>query len=235
MKRSKLKEVNQFWRHDSEIKNFWATKFKNKKNFVGIPSCAKTQGRGFRRKRGTPALTLGINLQFSPRSKRSQMKLSFGMIFSIILIVIFIAFAFYAINKFIGIQDSVKIGRFVDKLQSDIDKIWKGSQGTQKEEYSIPSKIEDVCFVDYSYPKKGQNQDYYQKLKQAYYGGENLIFYPVGSGEGLDSFEIIHIDIEEMTKNENPFCIKNVEGKINIVVGKNFGENLVTIIRQDGS
>jgi hypothetical protein len=165
------------------------------------------------------------------KNKKGQMKLSFGMIFSIILIVIFIAFAFFAIKKFVGVQNSVKIGMFIDKLQSDIDKIWKGSQGTQKEEYSLPSKIELVCFVDYSYPKKGQNQDYYQKLKQAYYGDENLIFYPVGSGEGADSFKIEHLDLEKITEDENPFCIKNIKGKTEIVVGKNFGENLITITK----
>jgi len=50
MKRAKFfKEVNQFWRHNSEIKNFWATKFKSKENFEGI---LKLQGRRFCRKKG---------------------------------------------------------------------------------------------------------------------------------------------------------------------------------------
>ena len=83
--------------------------------------------------------------------KRGQMKISFGMIFSIILIIIFISFAFFAIKKFIGIQDAMKIGQFGDQLQSDIDKLWRGSQGSQEVEYFIPSKIESVCFVDDEY------------------------------------------------------------------------------------
>ena len=159
------------------------------------------------------------------------MKLSFGMIFSIILMIVFVSFAFFAIKKFLGIQEIMKIGQFKDKLQSDINKIWRGSQGAQKEEYFLPSKIEAICFVDYSLSKMGQNKDYYQKLKQAYYGSENLFFYPVGSGEGADSFKIEHIDLEKTTEIENPFCIENINGKINVLIEKDFGENLVRITK----
>ena len=164
-------------------------------------------------------------------SKKAQMKMSFGMIFSIILIIIFIAFAFYAIKKFLGLQNAVTVGQFKDKLTSDIDKIWKGSQGSQSEEYSLPKKIEYACFVDFSSPASGINQDYYSKLKQAYYGSENLIFYPFGSGDGMDSFEISHIDLAKITTVENPYCIKNDGGKIKLTIEKGFGENLVNIKR----
>ena len=68
--------------------------------------------------------------------KRGQMKLSFGMIFSIILIIIFISFAFYAIQKFLSIQNSVQVGKFVNEFQQNVDKIWKGSQGSEKKERS---------------------------------------------------------------------------------------------------
>ncbi len=159
------------------------------------------------------------------------MKLSFGMIFSIILIIFFIAFAFYAIQKFLEIQNAAKIGQFSNKLQSDVDKMWRGSQGSQSIEYFLPSKIEKVCFVDFFSNSKGEYQNLYDKLKQVYYEYENLFFYPVGSGAGIDALEIKHIDIEKITENENPFCIKNAKGKIKMTIKKNYDEALVVISR----
>jgi len=64
--------------------------------------------------------------------KKAQLKLSFGMIFSIILIVIFIASAFYAVQKFIGVQNIIQVEKFANDFQNDIDKIWRGSQGNQE-------------------------------------------------------------------------------------------------------
>jgi len=157
------------------------------------------------------------------------MKLSFGMIFSIILIVIFISFAFFAINKFLDIQNSVQIGKFTNDFQSDINKIWKGSQGSEEKEYFLPKKIMFVCFTDYFLDKSGENQNFYKELEQFYYENENMFFYPPGSAQGLDSKEIKHIDLTKITENENPFCIENIDGKVSLIIKKNFGETLVTI------
>ena len=161
--------------------------------------------------------------------KRGQMKLSFGMIFSIILIIIFISFAFFAIQKFLDIQNSVQVGKFGNDFQSNIDKIWKGSQGSEKKEYSLPKKINYVCLIDYSSDEKGPNMNFYRELEQAYYENENLFFYPIGSAQGLNAKEIKHIDLEKITENENPFCIENIDGKVNLIIKKDFGETLVTI------
>jgi len=140
------------------------------------------------------------------RKKRAQMKLSFGMIFSIILIIIFIAVAIYAILKFLGIQDSVKIAQFEDDLQSDIDKMWKGSQGSQEVEYSLPAKIKSVCFKDDEY--------------------ENLVF---RADKFIEGIKINHIDIEKTLAGEDSFCIDNVNRKLKMRIKKEYGEALVTI------
>jgi len=181
------------------------------------------------KKKGTRALTSVLSRKICPKSKRSQMKLSFGMIFSIILIIIFLAFAFFAIRKFLGIQDNVKVAQFVDKIQDDVDKIWRGTQGSQEVEYFLPSKIQAVCFVDYDSGKRGINEDLYDKLKQVFFEYENMIFYPVGSGEGQDAASIEHIDIETITEEMNPFCLDVEEGKVKMRVQMESGESLVTI------
>ena len=150
------------------------------------------------------------------------MKISFGMIFSIILIVIFLAFTFFAIQKFLKIQDSVKIGKFMQDIQSDVDKMWN-SQGSQAEEYILPSKVKYVCFADFNKPKSGENQNFYDKLKQVFYEYENMFFYPVGSGKGTDAKQVKHLDIGNITENENPYCIENIKGKITMIIKKDYG------------
>ena len=157
------------------------------------------------------------------------MKLSFGMIFSIILIVIFLAFSVFAIQKFLEIQDAAQVSKFSSNLQEDIDKIWRGSQGSIEKEYTIPKGVTYVCFTDYSSGKKGKYIVVYDSLLQTYFEKENFFFYPLGSGLGLNSKEVKHIDLEKTTENENPFCIENLDNKLKLIIKKNFGEVLVTI------
>lgn len=161
-----------------------------------------------------------------------QMKLSFGMIFSIILMVVFMAFAFYAIQKFLELQNSIQVAKFSRDLQEDIDKMWKGSQGVQQQEYFLPSKIKYACIIDYSGPNEiGRYENFYNELNQFYSENENLFFYPPGSAQGFDAKWIKHIDLEKITNAENPFCFENIKGKTKIIIKKEFGEALVTLIK----
>ena len=63
------------------------------------------------------------------------MRLSFGMIFSIILIVIFLAFSVYAIKKFLGIQKTAQVSEFLNNIQTNINQMWRGSEGSVEREY----------------------------------------------------------------------------------------------------
>tara|TARA_Y100000310_G_scaffold323098_1_gene383025 strand:- start:672 stop:1169 length:498 start_codon:yes stop_codon:yes gene_type:complete len=162
------------------------------------------------------------------KNKRGQMKISFGMIVSIILIIIFISFAFYATQKFLGISKSVQIGKFAEDLQNDVDKIWKSSQGSDENQYSLPSKIELVCFIDYG-SDAIENQNIYDELEIESYGTKNLFFYPLEASEGTGSKTIKNINLQEITQTKNPFCIENINGEISITVKKDFNEVLVTI------
>ena len=159
---------------------------------------------------------------------RGQFHLSYGMIFSIILIVVFLAFAFYAIKTFLAFQDSAKAGRFFDQVQEDIDRVWKSSQSSEQQEYVVPSYADFVCFIDFISDAKGADSAFYSELKRADYGSENLVFYPV-KFTGFESKEIGHIDIAETTSEENPLCIKTSDGRVALILKKDFGEALVTI------
>jgi len=140
--------------------------------------------------------------------KRAQLKISFGMIFSIILIIVFLAIAFYGIKFFLNMQKDMQIKQFESSLQGDVNKMQKSTKGTVNPEYVLPKKIKQVCFKD--------EED------------ENLFF---ESDDFIEPVKIKNINIEKIIEQENPFCIENIDGKINLTIKKDYGELLVMITK----
>ncbi len=163
----------------------------------------------------------------SDLNKKAQMKLSFGMIFSIFLIIVFIAFAIYGIMKFLDWQKKIQIGQFYNDLQSDIDNLWKGTQGSDEKSYVIPGAVEKVCFIDINSPKKGENIGIYDDLSLFSFN-RNLVLYPVG-WEELSATSIEHINMSETLKNENPLCMDTIKARVKISMRMNPGDSLVTL------
>lgn len=140
--------------------------------------------------------------------KKGQMQISFGMIFSIILIIVFLAFGFYAITKFLELQSSIQIDQFMQDFQNDVDKMWKSPEGSRSVRYTLPTKISSVCFKD----------DEFENLQ---FTANNIIRGTI----------IEHLNILNITAEENPYCIENIKGKVSFTIAKDFGENLVRITR----
>ena len=163
--------------------------------------------------------------------KKGGIELSFSMIFSIILIVIFIVVAFYAIRVFLGLQDSAKVGLFVDEFQGNVNTIWSSTESSQGREYTLPSEVEYICFVDFGegVGASGEFSHLYLDL-EFYNSGENMMFYPQSSGE-IEGAEIEHIDLDGITGSENPFCIEVSDGKLELTLVKDFGEAEVKVER----
>jgi len=141
-------------------------------------------------------------------NKKGQLDISFGMIFSIILIIIFIAAGFYAIMKFLEFQKSIQIQNFMRDLQDDIDRMWGSNQGSTPHSYTLPTNINAVCFKN----------DEFQNLE---FESKGII-----PGKMME-----HIDIAKTTKDESPLCIQNVKGKVSFTIAKDYGEALVTVER----
>jgi len=167
-------------------------------------------------------------------NKRGQTKISFGMIFSIILIILFLSFGFWGIKKFMTLSDVAKIVQFKDNLQGDIDKLWRGSQGAQNVEYYIPRNVQYICFIDYISGQNGERySQIYTDMRTTFMEYENMFLYPLSSVEGLVSTQIKHVDLSSTTSAENPFCIENVNGKIKLRIEKDFEDESVTILGQN--
>ena len=158
------------------------------------------------------------------RNKYGQMQISFSMIFSIILIIAFIGVAIYAIVVILNLKKCGQIGIFKEDLQEKINKMWSSSGGSDLFESNLPKGIEEVCFIDRSRPST-EHEDSDRFLA----GEDNFFFFPLEeSCEGSRTFEIQHIDIEEITSMRNPYCVEN-NGNVEIELEKGVNDVLVTL------
>ncbi|MEK6913864.1 MAG: hypothetical protein AABW47_04315 [Nanoarchaeota archaeon] len=142
--------------------------------------------------------------------KRGQLDISFGMIFSIILIIIFLAFGFYGIKKFMDLQGSVQVEKFLDDFKNDVEKVYNSPGGDSPyiKSYSLPTKVIAVCFQD----------DEFENLK---FTSKNII-----RGKMIEN-----IDISKTIGNQDSLCIPNVKGKVSLKIAKDYEETLVTITK----
>ena len=133
-------------------------------------------------------------------SKRAQLKLSFGMIFSIILIIVFLGFGFFAIQKFLSFQHDVQIKQFYSSLNEDVLKAYKSTRASSGETYSLPSSVKQVCFDDDNY--------------------ENVYLYEERP---------LHGEYVEHLKIDEGFCVGTVGGKVNLILEKNYEDTFVSV------
>jgi len=138
--------------------------------------------------------------------KKGQMKLSFGMIFSIILIIAFLAFAFYGIQKLMAFQEQAKIVQFTEDFQRDLDRIHIATFASEEIKYSFPSAISSICIID---------EDY-----------SNFIF---KSKKLFDEKTFQHIDLEKTLDGRTSLCFEVVEGKVTLLLEKNYGEPQIKV------
>src|SRR3989344_4168341 len=107
--------------------------------------------------------------------------ISFGVIFSIILIVFFILIAGIVINSFLGSQKCAQVGIFVDNFGSEIEKSWSSPKVNSIFNGKLPSGIEYVCFMDLDKSVKGDFRAIGIELGRYGGGDENMFLYPVES------------------------------------------------------
>jgi hypothetical protein len=177
-------------------------------------------------------------------NKRGQtiFGMSFGMIFSIIIIIFIIATAFFAINYFLEFDNCSEIGLFYNDLQREVDKAWnsgrfEGQWPPEGQNIKLPSRnpsLEWICFGDLVTTSPNSNSPKDVELnnifKDSYStSGENVFLHPQENAcdAGLSRFKLEHIK----TKDNNFFCIEVTKGKLEdpLILTISRGSNLVTI------
>ncbi len=164
------------------------------------------------------------------RGKRGQgvFGLSFGMIFSIIIIVAIIAVAFYVISFFLKTNECTKVGLFFNSLDKETQKAWKSASYRGTFEGDLPKNVESVCFGDFNSLNIGKDyRDEAAQLKDYFYGvNKNVFLLPPSSGceESLAYYKLSNVEIPGEF-----ICSDNLNGKIKVMLEKGSFDNLVKI------
>lgn len=157
--------------------------------------------------------------------KKGDLQISFGMIFSIILIIAFLGAAFYVIKIFLGLKNCAVQGAFIEDLQANIDKAWRSPETSSTISLNLPSSVDYVCFVDVDAPPKGRNSGAYNDVTIF---NKNMILYPSKCG-GLEGKNMNHINVTQITATHNPMCIETKDGKATLKIVKTLYERSVMI------
>jgi hypothetical protein len=160
---------------------------------------------------------------------QATIELSFGMIFSIILIVIFLSVAGFVIFKFVDFGKGVDVNLFVDEFEREVEGVWRSSGSSIQRSWNIPEEIEFVCFADLDAPPTIRKDIYDEINRDVFVERPNMFFWPVGSSGSTDAVFIEHLNISKITEFKNPNCIESIKGKVSFTIEKDFREALVTI------
>ncbi len=159
-------------------------------------------------------------------NKKGQIEISFGIIFSIIIIIATVAIAFYFIQKFLSSSDCVTLGDFKSKLQNDIDDAWHSPIAQKKFTGSLTSEIESVCFGTIADRVPGTYAKEYAELQSAIDNGKNLFLYP---GNKACSGKAAQLKLEHVDSS-GFFCKKVVDGKIDLnIIKESATQSLVKV------
>jgi len=167
---------------------------------------------------------LGIDKLTLARPKRSQqtMGLPFGVIFAIFLIIVFVVIAFLVIKPIIGMGKCADVGLFYSDFQEEVDRAWASQSSDFEYEVELES-VERICFANMSLPIT--NRGDYDAIGGFDYE-HNLFLIPPEKACEMSSKLIEHLDVAEITKEKNPYC---VDVSRNFRIKKDFYDKLVFV------
>jgi len=137
--------------------------------------------------------------------------MSYGLIFSIIIIVAILAVSFYAINRFVNLSRCGEIGIFYDGLQDEINRAWTSGVYEDRFDGTLPAGIEKVCFGELSSTPIEAYSRYYEEIQDLeYVTGANVFLFPTEKAcEGdLFSNKLEHVIFGEF------FCADVSKGEV---------------------
>lgn len=170
-------------------------------------------------------------------SKKGQtsIEIPFQMIFSIILIAIFLYAAFTGIRFFLESADQARILQFSAELESKVNTIWQALDAEQTYTLDLPTRIEKVCFGNLA-TRVSQDTcpDFEIYREQAKIRGSNMFFCPPEAAFSVDAPVHLKIDCEgnDCLRTEQfvgTYCIDNNNGKVSITLKKDFGSTEVVL------
>ena len=162
--------------------------------------------------------------------KRGQVQLSFGVIFSVIIIVATLAVAGYVTVQFWQNTKDVECKLFYDDLQKKIDVAWQADDSVSTIfTESVTDKTNMVCFGNVSqFVANEKDQTAYDSLKNFASSSDNLFFYPrTVCGGSKFRFNLKHI------KTDSFFCVESVDRQVSVKITKDSFDALVKLCAKD--
>jgi hypothetical protein len=174
-------------------------------------------------------------------SKKGQgvFGMSYGVIFSIFIIIAIISVAFYAITYFLGLNECSRVGFFFQDLQEEVDKAWTSGKHKSTFVGEIPTsgilktRIEQVCFGrladgDGNGPNGELKEDVYYDWDSPDAPSHNVFMYP--SKESCDGdFYFVEIEHVKVISEGGFFCTEVDDGKVRVKLSKETFEDIVSL------
>ena len=165
-------------------------------------------------------------------NRRGAIELSFGMIFSVIIMIAIIGVAVYAITAFLQIGKTSQLSLFHQEFQDTVDDVWSSSITNKVVSFAIPNSVELVCFgslAGSSYNPRYENE--FTELKRYSSGFEqqntNRFLYPPQKAGELAYKKVDKIDLAELTNGFDCFEVR--DGKVRIRLEKTEFDSSVRI------
>lgn len=151
--------------------------------------------------------------------KKGQLEISFGMIFSIIIIIATVVTAFYVIRYFLDLNKCSDASGFYDGLQGEVTKAWNSRLYSGDYEGKLPSNIQYVCFWNNTYAiTTGKFKTQYTAVKEytSIVEKKNVYLYPPESAcKGAASYNLKYANVQGF----NCFPVNNSRVKIHLSMG----------------
>lgn len=151
---------------------------------------------------------------FGDKRGQQTMGLPFGLIFGIFMIVIFIIVAIIAINHFLNVGKCSSIGMFYEELQEEVNKAFSSQEYDNTHapfEINLDG-ITRICFGNLS--NTITNQEDYDKIKYYEEYDTNTFLIPPENACDNPQTKTEKLNITEITKTKNPYCVDTSRGLI---------------------
>ena len=156
-------------------------------------------------------------------NKKGQVQLSFGMIFSIIIIIATVAIGFYVITYFLNLSSCTKVGIFWNSFNEEVDKAWNSDIAQTVFEKEIPSGITYLCLGNFSQMPLEVDRKFFTDLKGYESPGRNAYLYPAGKACDAAFYNIKH------AKTDRFFCVPAKSGTLSVKISKTSSDALVKL------
>jgi hypothetical protein len=158
-------------------------------------------------------------------NKRGQIQISFGMIFSIIVIIATVAIGFYVITYFLNLSSCTKVGLFWNSLNDEVDKAWNSDKTQTIFNGNVPSGVQYVCFGNLSLAPENNitTRNIFSELKVYEGSGKNSFMYPPKKACDIAFYNLKH------ARFDNFFCVQAKSGVVNIKISKTSTDALVML------